>query len=77
MLRVIKNIVWDNTEYTGYEIYSIEWILGKDEFNVVVVYLNTKNKFNKIVKHKFEVGNDVNIDEMINKVHILHDGKNI
>lgn len=77
MLKVTKPITWDNVEYTGYEVYGIEWVLAKDEFYVVVVYLNNKRRFNKVVKHKFDVGNNVDIDNMINKVHSLHDGKNI
>ena len=77
MLKVTKPVTWENTEYTGYEIYSVEWVLGKDDFYVVVVYLNTKHKFNKIVKHKFKVGNNVDIDKMINQVHKMHNGTNI
>lgn len=72
MLRVQKPVSWENVEYSGYEVYSIEWILGKDEFYVCVVYFSGKKKYHKLVKHRFQVGNNVDIDEMIKMVHKLH-----
>ena len=74
MLRVEKPVVWDNIEYTGYEIYSVEWVLGKNQFFCVVVYLSKSKKYSKVVKHKFDVTDDVDINDIINKVHQLHNG---
>lgn len=73
-LRVQKNVRWNGQDFIGYEIVGIEWIFRSDTFNVLTDYLfNVKGKdIRRLYKHQFNVGNDVNVDEVINMVHKLH-----
>jgi hypothetical protein len=72
--KVIKPVMWNDQEYTGYEIVGVEWIFNSDTFNVMTEYFYNRHNKNirKLVKHNFDVGNDVDVDGVINMVHKLH-----
>lgn len=72
--KVVKPVIWDGQEYTGYEIVGVEWIFDSDTFNVMTEYFYNRHNRNirKLVKHNFKVGNDVDVDGVINMVHKLH-----
>jgi hypothetical protein len=74
-LKVEKQITWNGQQFSGYEIVGIEWIFRGDIFYVLTEYFwNAKTQnIRKVIKHEFKVSNDVNVDEMINKVHKLHE----
>jgi ABC-type sulfate transport system substrate-binding protein len=73
-LSVNKHIEYNGQEYTGYEIVGVEWIFTSDTFNVMTEYFYKAHNKNirKLVKHNFKVGNDVDVDGVINMVHKLH-----
>ena len=62
----------ENDEFQGYEIVGIEWIFRSDSFSVLTEYFRRNPKLRRLVKHSFPVGNDVDVDKMINLVHNLH-----
>lgn len=76
MLEVKKNIIVDGIQYEGYEIISVEWELKTNLFGVKVIYTDEDTKTKKLKTHYFRVGNDVDINEIIDEVHKLH-GKDI
>lgn len=76
MLAVKKNIIVDGIQYEGYEIISVEWELKTNLFGVKVIYTDEDTKTKKLKTHYFRVGNDVDINEIIDEVHKLH-GKDI
>lgn len=73
-LKINKDVEWNGQVFSGYEIVGVEWIFRSDTFNVLTEYFyNIHNKnIRRLVKHEFKVGNDVNVDEVIKKVHELH-----
>jgi hypothetical protein len=74
-LRVEKPVKWNNQDFAGYEIVGIEWAFRGDIFYVLTEYFwkSSSKNIRRLVKHQFEVGNDVNVDEMINEVHKMHE----
>ncbi len=71
----MKPVVWNNQEFVGYEIIGIEWLFRGDYFYVLTDYFfkSATQNTRRLVKHQFEVGNEVNVDEMINLVHKIHE----
>lgn len=76
MLGVKKQVIVDGIQYEGYEIISVEWELQTNLFGVKVIYTDDDTKTKKLKTHYFRVGNDVDINEIIDEVHKLH-GKDI
>lgn len=76
MLGVKRKVIVDGIEYEGYEILSVEWELKTNLFGVKVIYTDDDTKTKRLKTHYFRVGNDVNINEIIDEVHKLH-GKDI
>lgn len=76
MLAVKKQVIVDGIQYEGYEIISVEWELQTNLFGVKVIYTDDDTKTKKLKTHYFRVGNDVDINEIIDEVHKLH-GKDI
>jgi hypothetical protein len=74
-LRVEKKVIWNGLEFQGYEIVGIEWLFRGDIFYVLTEYFYNKSNKNirRLVKHQFEVGNDVNVDEVIERVHKMYE----
>ncbi len=70
-------MIVDGVEYEHYQIKKIEWDLDTLNIGVVVIYYDNENKFgSKIKTHYFNVGNDIDVDDLIDKVKIIH-GKDI
>jgi hypothetical protein len=76
MLAVKKKVIVDEVEYEGYEIFSVEWELKNNLFGVKVIYTDNDTETKKLKTHYFRVGDDVNINEIIDEIHKLH-GKDI
>lgn len=76
-MLVHKNVIIDGVEYEYYQIKKIEWDLDTLNIGVVVIYYDNENKYgSKIKTHYFNVGNNVDVDDLIDKVKIIH-GKDI
>jgi hypothetical protein len=76
-MLVHKKVIVDGVEYEHYQIKKIEWDLDTLNIGVVVIYYDNENKFgSKIKTHYFNVGNDIDVDDLIEKVKIIH-GKDI
>ena len=76
-MLVHKQVIIDGVQYEHYQIKKIEWDLDTLNIGVVVIYYDNENKFgSKIKTHYFNVGNNVDVDELIEKVKIIH-GKDI
>jgi hypothetical protein len=76
-MLVHKKVIVDGVEYEHYQIKKIEWDLDTLNIGVVVIYYDNENKFgSKIKTHYFNVGNDIDVDDLIDKVKIIH-GKDI
>lgn len=76
-MLVHKKVIVDGVEYEHYQIKKIEWDLDTLNIGVVIIYYDNENKFgSKIKTHYFNVGNNVDVDELIEKVKIIH-GKDI
>ncbi len=73
MLEVKKKVLVDDVEYEGYQILSVEWDLQNDLFGVKVIYTDEDTKTKKLKTHYFRVGNDVDINKIIEQVHQLHE----
>jgi hypothetical protein len=74
MLKIEKKISVGNQEFDGYEITGVEWIFKSDTLYVLTEYIYNKRNKNvkRLVKYPFIVGNDINIDELIDQVHKYH-----
>ena len=76
-MLVHKKVIVDGVEYEHYQIKKIEWDLDTLNIGLVVIYYDNENKFgSKIKTHYFNVGNDIDVDDLIEKVKIIH-GKDI
>ena len=76
-MLVHKKVIVDGVEYEHYQIKKIEWDLDTLNIGVIVIYYDNENKFgSKIKTHYFNVGNDIDVDDLIEKVKIIH-GKDI
>lgn len=72
MLAVKKQVIVDGIQYEGYEIISVEWELQTNLFGVKVIYTDDDTRTKRLKTHYFRVGNDVNINEIIEETHKLH-----
>lgn len=76
-MLVHKKVIVDGVEYEYYQIKKIEWDLDSLNIGVVIIYYDNENKFgSKIKTHYFNVGNNIDVDDLIEKVKIIH-GKDI
>lgn len=76
-MLVHKKVIVDGVEYEHYQIKKIEWDLDSLNIGVVIIYYDNENKFgSKIKTHYFNVGNNIDVDDLIEKVKIIH-GKDI
>jgi len=73
MLVVDKKINVDGIEYEGYEILSVEWDLQNDLFSVKVLYKDDDYKTKRVKNHYFRVPDQVDINEIIEQIHKIHD----
>lgn len=71
-LKVEKPVMWGNEEFSGYEIIGVEWFFKRNEFFVLTEYFWKNKNIRRLIKHKFDVTKEVNVDELIEKVHSLH-----
>lgn len=73
-LSVNKHIEYNGQVFHGYEIVGVEWFFKTDSMYILTEYFFSKENKNirKLIKHKFSVGSDVNVDDLILKVHQLH-----
>lgn len=71
-LRVEKKVMWGNEEFSGYEIIGVEWLFRNNKFSVITDYFWKNKNIRRVIRHDFQVGNEVNINELIDKVHKLH-----
>jgi len=72
-MLVHKKVIVDGVEYEHYQIKKIEWDLDTLNIGVIVIYYDNENKFgSKIKTHYFNVGNDIDVDDLIKKVKQIH-----
>ena len=72
MLAVKRKVIVDDVEYEGYEILSVEWELKTNLFGVKVIYTDDDTKTKRLKTHYFRVGNNVEINDIIEETHKLH-----
>lgn len=76
-MLVHKKVIVDGIEYEHYQIKKIEWDLDTLNIGVVVIYYDNQNKFGSRIKtHYFNFGTEIDVNDLIEKVKIIH-GKNI
>jgi len=73
VMLVHKKVIVDGVEYEHYQIKKIEWDLETLIIGVMVIYYDNENKFgSKIKTHYFNVGNEIDVDDLIDKVKSIH-----
>lgn len=72
MLAVKRKVIVDEVEYEGYEILSVEWELKANLFGVKVIYTDDDTRTKRLKTHYFRVGDNVDINEIIEEIHKLH-----
>ena len=70
MLAVKRKVIVDDVEYEGYEILSVEWELKTNLFGVKVIYTDDDTKTKRLKTHYFRVGNNVEINDIIEELVI-------
>jgi hypothetical protein len=76
-MLVHKKVIVDGVEYEHYQIKKIEWDLDTLNIGVVVIYYDNQNKFGSRIKtHYFNLGDEIDVNDLIEKVKIIH-GENI
>jgi hypothetical protein len=76
-MLVHKKVIVDGVEYEHYQIKKIEWDLDTLNIGVVVIYYDNQNKFGSRIKtHYFNIGDEIDVNDLIEKVKIIH-GENI
>ena len=72
-MLVHKRVIMDGVQYEHYQIKKIEWDLETLIIGVMVIYYDDENKFgSKIKTHYFNVGNNIDVDDLIEKVKDIH-----
>ena len=72
-MLVHKQVIMDGVQYEHYQIKKIEWDLESLIIGVMVIYYDDENKFgSKIKTHYFNVGNNIDVDDLIEKVKDIH-----
>jgi hypothetical protein len=73
-LKVDRPIIWNDQEFSGYEIVGVEWIFKTDKMYILTEYYFRRygKNIRRLIKHEFSVGTDVNVDHLINQVHNYH-----
>jgi|688.fasta_scaffold208843_3 hypothetical protein len=76
-MLVHKKVIVNGVEYEHYQIKKIEWDLDTLNIGVVVIYYDNQNKFGSRIKtHYFNLGDEIDVNDLIEKVKIIH-GENI
>jgi hypothetical protein len=76
-MLVHKKVIVNGVEYEHYQIKKIEWDLDTLNIGVVVIYYDNQNKFGSRIKtHYFNIGDEIDVNDLIEKVKIIH-GENI
>ena len=72
-MLVHKQVIMDGVQYEHYQIKKIEWDLETLIIGVMVIYYDNENKFgSKIKTHYFNVGNEIDVDDLIKQVKDIH-----
>jgi len=72
-LDYIGDFEYQRERHTGYSIGKIILDIRTNFIIVEVMYHQTHKKSAKLIKHGFPVkGGDVDIEELLNKIHKLH-----
>ena len=73
---VHKKTIINDIEYTRYKIRKLEWDLDSLIVGLVVLYyIGEDNDPDLIKTHYFKTNGEVNVNELLDKVKKLHDGK--
>jgi hypothetical protein len=76
-MLVHKKVIVNGVEYEHYQIKKIEWDLDTLNIGVIVIYYDNQNKFGSRIKtHYFNLGDEIDVNDLIEKVKIIH-GENI
>ena len=76
-MLVHKKVIVNGVEYEHYQIKKIEWDLDTLNIGVVVIYYDNQNKFGSRIKtHYFNIGDEIDVNDLIEIVKIIH-GENI
>lgn len=72
---VHKKTIVDGIEYERYHIKRLEWDLDTLIVGVMVLYHDDENKEAvKIKTHYFNMGEEVDVNKLIEQIKILHNG---
>jgi hypothetical protein len=75
-MLVHKKTIINNIEYTRYNIKKLEWDLDSLIVGLVVLYyIGEDNDPDLIKTHYFKTNGDVDVNELLDKVKKLHNGK--
>jgi hypothetical protein len=73
---VHKKTIINDIEYTRYKIRKLEWDLDSLIVGLVVLYyIGEDNDPDLIKTHYFKTNGEVDVNELLDKVKKLHDGK--
>jgi hypothetical protein len=73
---VHNKITINNIDYTRYKIKKLEWDLDSLIVGLVVLYyIGEDNDPDLIKTHYFKTNGEVDVNELLDKVKKLHDGK--
>lgn len=76
-MLVHNKVILDGVEYEKYQIKQLVWDLDTRLIGLVVIYYDEDTKASKIKTHYFQEQEEIDVWELIEKVKILHNGKNI
>jgi len=72
-MLVHKQVIMDGVQYEHYQIKKIEWDLETLIIGVMVIYYDNENKFGSRIKtYYFNVGNEIDVDDLIKQVKQIH-----
>jgi hypothetical protein len=75
-MLVHKKTIINNVEYTRYKIKKLEWDLDSLIVGLVILYyIGEDNDPDLIKTHYFKTNGEVDVNELLDKVKKLHDGK--
>jgi len=74
-MLVHKKVIIDDVEYEQYQIKQLTYDLDTRLIGMVVIYYDEDTKASKIKTHYFQAQEEIDVWEIIEKVKILHNGK--
>jgi hypothetical protein len=71
-LKVKKSIILNDQQFDGYEIVGLEWTFRDNKISILTEYFYLNRNVRRLIKHQFKATQDVDVNQLIDKVHELH-----